>query len=193
MKSRIDWDTARIVKLTRFAALTVSVAFGLSATAICGFAYFAHTRAVSEEARSKALEHQAKEIGGVLEQARSRLAVDVRNQSKAVADFQENVSILAKSTGVTVSEFLASTEFQPYLSRFEKNSDGAGWSQVEIQLMVAGETRQVLESIGKLGRQSVPLEFNSVQITRDKATATETRVKAKILLRILVKTPGGQA
>lgn len=193
MKERFNWDAARVVRLTRFATFAVVAVFAVSATAIGGVAFFSGRHAAQEEARAKSLDVESGEIARVLSEAKTRVAVNVRNQSKAVADFQENVSRLAAESEVELSEFLASTDFQPYLTRFAKKNDGAGWSQVEIQVTVAGETRNVVDAIGLLARQSVPFEFNSVQITREAAGSNATRVTAKLQLRVLVKTPGEPA
>lgn len=191
MKEKFNWDGLRVVRLTRFATIVVGAVFVISATAVGGIVFFSNSQAKDAEAEAKQLHQKAAEIGRVLEDARSKAEISVRNQSKAVADFQENVSTLARDCGIEVAEFVASTDFQPYLTRFAKKTEGGGWSQVEIQLTFGGETRKVIDAIGKLARQSVPIEFNSIQVMREKIGPEGSTVKAKLQLRVLVKTPGG--
>ncbi|HRK22945.1 MAG TPA: hypothetical protein PLX06_14100 [Fimbriimonadaceae bacterium] len=193
MKEKFEWDAARVVRLTRFATLAVGAVFLLAAIGFGSVSALAASAAKSEETRAKDLSNEAREIQEVLKEARSRAAVRVRTQSRAVADFQENVSNLAKENGVEVSEFLASTDFQPFLTRFSKKNDGEGWSQVEIQVVLVGDGKRVVELIRSLSEQSVPFEFNSLLIARESILASGTKVRAKMQLRVLVQAEGGSA
>lgn len=190
MKERLEWDVRKWVRMTRFATLVVAVAFAAGAFAFGGMAYFASSRAGDEEARAQDLKHRASEIQKILEDTKSKAEVRVRNQSKSVAEFQENVSTLARQCEVQVDEFIASTDFQPYLSRFSKTTEGQGWSQVEIQLQLKGDAHSVVRAVGGLAEQSVPIEFNSLQLSREALTNNATTVTAKIQLRVLVQTIG---
>lgn len=193
MKEKFEWDAARVVRLTRFATLAVGAVFLLAAIGFGAVSALAASAAKSEETRAKDLSNEAREIQEVLKEARSRAAVRVRTQSRAVADFQENVSNLAKENGIEVSEFLASTDFQPFLTRFSKKNDGEGWSQVEIQVVLVGDGKRVVELIRSLSEQSVPFEFNSLLIARETIQASGTKVRAKMQLRVLVQAEGGSA
>lgn len=191
MKPRLQIDPERSVRWTRFAAIAVGSIFGLSAAVLGGTAVFANNRASTEQARIKSLDGKIVEVRKVLEDARSKAAISIRTQSKSVADFQESVSNLAISHGCKLQEFIASTDFQPFLSRFTRQSDSTGWSQVDTQITIVGPSRNVAEAVAKLSDQPVPIEFSSVQISRERVDANGSEVKAKIQLRILVKSGGG--
>ena len=191
MKKKIQIDPERSVRLTRFAAIAVGIIFGLSAAVLAGTAVFASNRASAEQARTKTIDSEIVAVKKVLDDARSKAAISIRTQSKAVADFQESVSNLAISHGCKLAEFIASTDFQPYLSRFTKQSESTGWSQVDTQITLTGPSRNVSEAIAKISDQPVPMEFSTVQITREKIETDGAKVKAKIQLHILVKSAGG--
>ena len=191
MKSKLQLDPERSVRLTRFAAMAVGSVFGLSAIVLGGTAVFASSRATSEQARMKTIDAEIITVRRILEDARSKAAISIRTQSKSVADFQESVSNLAISHGCKLQEFIASTDFQPYLSRFTKTSESSGWSQVDTQITLSGPSRNVAEAVAKLADQPVPIEFSAVQINREKIDAESCEVKAKVQLRILVKSGGG--
>lgn len=191
MRARIQIDPERSVRRTRFAAIAVGSVFGLSVIVLAGTAVFAGSRATSERARIKTIDAEILAVRRILDDARSKAAISIRTQSKSVADFQESVSNLAISHGCKLQEFIASTDFQPFLSRFAKQSESTGWSQVDTQITLSGPSRNVAEAIAKLSDQPVPIEYSTIQINREKVDAESCEVKAKVQLRILVKSSGG--
>lgn len=180
-------------KLARFAALAVISIFGFGAIAFGVLAIVAGSRASEQEARIKALVAEQKKLEDVLDEAQRKGAVGVDDHSRAVAAFQRSVSRLAQSLDCELNEFLASTDIQPFLTRFEKQPGTNGWSQIEAQVTLTGPARFIHEVLGRLAEQDVPIEFNSVLINREDVDEAGSRVKAKILLRILVQAGGGQA
>jgi hypothetical protein len=186
-------DPERAVKLTRFAAITVGLVFSLAATAFIAIAVFHQLGASKAESSAREFELRAAAVREILAEARSKDEVAIRTQTKAVADFQESVSRLAGEHACTLSEFISSTDFQPFLSRFTKSNDSSGWSQVDAQITLVGPSRNVTEVIRRLSEQTVPIEFSSVQVSRERILDEGSEVKAKIQVRILVKTPGGVA
>jgi len=191
VRDKIHLDPERSVRLTRFAAIAVGSIFGLSAIVLGGTAVFAGSRATAERARVKTIDAEIVSVRKILDDARSKAAISIRTQSKSVADFQESVSNLAISHGCKLQEFIASTDFQPFLSRFTKQSESTGWSQVDTQITLTGPSRNVAEAVAKLADQPVPIEYSTIQINREKVDAESCEVKAKVQLRILVKGGGG--
>jgi hypothetical protein len=191
VKTNIQLDTARTVRLLRFSVIAVGSVFGLTALVLGGTAVYSNNRAASEQARVKAIENDIVGVRRILDDARSKAAISIRTQSKSVADFQESVSNLAANNSCKLSEFIASTDFQPYLSRFTKTNESTGWNQVDTQITLTGPSRNVSEVIAKFAEQPVPVEFSTVQINREKVDGSGCEVKAKIQLRILVKSGGG--
>jgi len=193
VNARIQFDPQRSVRLTRFAAIAVGSIFGLSAIVLGGTAFFAGSRASSEQARLKSIDSEIVNVRKILADAHSKAAISIRTQSKSVADFQESVSRLANNHGCKLQEFIASTDFQPFLSRFTRQSESTGWSQVDTQITLIGPSRNVAETVAKLADQPVPIEYSTIQINREKIDTESCEVKAKIQLRILVKSGGGGA
>ena len=190
MKANIQLDTARTVRLLRVSVIAVGSVFGLTALVFAGTALYSSNRAAYEQTRVKAIETDIVVVRKILEDARSKAAISIRTQSKSVADFQETVSHLAANNSCKLSEFIASTDFQPYLSRFSRTTESTGWNQVDTQITLTGPSRNVSDVIAKLADQPVPVEFSTVQISREKVNGSGVEVKAKIQLRILVKSGG---
>lgn len=183
----------RAVRLARIGAYCVIAAFAFGAVAFGGFAALASTRAAKEEAKGRTLQKEEERIRSVLAEAKVRSAVGTENQSRAVAAFQETVAKLAESHGCRLAEFLASTDIQPFLTRFEKKSKEQGWSQIEAEITLTGSAQNVFAVLVRLAEQSTPIEFNNLFVGRDNVSASAAVVRAKVQLRILVQAPGGSA
>jgi hypothetical protein len=183
----------RMARLTRLATYLASASLGLALAILGGMAMVGSSAAANHEAKAKTLDEEIAAVQAVLEEARSKASTSVRTQSLAVADFQQSVTALAGANGCELAEFLASTDVQPFLSRFVKQGQMAGWSQMEVQVTLLGPSASVLHVLGQLAEQSVPIEFNNLQIAREKVTEAGTVVRAKAMLRILVQTGGSPA
>ncbi len=183
----------RAAKMARFAAFAVMFAFGIGALGFGVLGFVANSRATGEEARSKALQNEVARIRGVLTEAESRDAVGIDDQSRAVAALQRSVAQLSRAYDCQLVDFLASTDAQPYLTRFEKHGASNGWSQIEAQFTVQGKTRFVLELLIQLANQSTPIELNSVQLNREDVSDSGSSIRAKVQLRILVQGGGPSA
>ena len=107
----------------------------------------------------------------------------------AVASLQSAVDKAAGAHGCTVTEFRASSEVSPYLTRFAKTTSVGGWGQVETQLSLSGSPQSVTATLADIATQNIPFEFDSLEISRDQVDdAGDATVVAHATLRVLIRT-----
>lgn len=182
-------DPAKLIQALRYAVCACAALVGCSMLWLGGSALLALNSASNETARAKKLENEAASLQATLDSGREVKQLELQNASRSVADLQERVAKLAMAGGCSL-EFQASTEYQPFLTRFAKQGSSPGWSQVEVQMTLTGPSRSVVDLMNKMGQDTIPIEFNTVQITRDSVAPGKSTSKAKIQLRVLVQAGG---
>lgn len=182
-------EPAKLIQVLRYTAFICAGFVSCSILWLGGSTLIALNAAGNESARAKRLESEANSLQSMLDGARKGEQLELQNASRSVADLQERVAKLALESGVSL-EFQASTEYQPFLTRFAKQGSSPGWSQVEVQMSLSGPSRSIVDLMNKMGQETIPIEFNTVQITRDTVTLGKSTSKAKIQLRVLVQSGG---
>jgi hypothetical protein len=114
-----------------------------------------------------------------------------RNNGVAAA-LQSFIEARSEAQGCSVSEFQASSETQPYLSLFLKDTPPGPWLQAEVIFSIKGRLPDVFRAVTSLSEQVVPFEPSSVELARDGvATDGATTVVARVQGRVLSR--GGEA
>ena len=149
-----------------------------------------------KNSQASGLEHQndlvMKEIGHTgdeIDKANRLAASNAPNDLGAVAKLQSILEELAASKGCSVVEFRASSEMAPYLTRFAKTTSVQGWGQVQVQLSISGRAKDVAAALTGLIDKDLPLEFDSLDIARDKVDDVgDATVLGHATLRVLIRT-----
>jgi hypothetical protein len=168
---------------------------------ICGAVYFVIACALGAEillknGEAKETEHQAMLVAQDAKTTRAEIARADRLEKStaptdlsAVARLQSSVERSAVTHECTVVEFRASSEIAPYLTRFAKTTNAAGWAQVETQMSVSGKPHDVMEMLMDLTTAEVPFEYDSLEITRDQTNSVgDATVIAHVTFRVLIRT-----
>jgi hypothetical protein len=104
----------------------------------------------------------------------------------AAGAFQEFLEDVASEHNCKVGDLHASPDMQLFLSRYAKTTDEKGWSQVPVSVTIQGATVNVFDTVAELEQCTVPMEIDSLTLTREaldgKGTAT---IGAQLQLRVL--------
>jgi hypothetical protein len=99
----------------------------------------------------------------------------------SVARLQSEIERAAASERCTVNEFQANPDRTPYVSVFELDTKQSGWEQVSIHVTLKGTLASALHTVEALGKSSIPVEPDSVEIARQFVDQQGT---ANVLLRL---------
>jgi len=125
---------------------------------------------------------------GEVERADRMGAVEAPTDAGAVGALQSKLYKIARDNHCAVTEFHASPEVSPYLSRFSKTTSVTGWAQIGVQLTLSGSARNVQATFASLIDSKIPFEFDTINIARDKADAIgDVTVSGKANLRVLIR------
>lgn len=119
-------------------------------------------------------------------------ASSTKGNNGAVAALQSLVEKRADAKGCSVTEFQASSETQPYLSRFAQDTPQGPWMQVEVLFSVKGRLPDVYGALTGLSEQGVPFEPSSLELVRDGVSSKgAVTVVAKVQGRVLSRGGSG--
>lgn len=98
-----------------------------------------------------------------------------------VARLQTDLQRAAASAHCTVSDFQSSTDYSPYLSVFTLDTNHPNWQQVSIHVTFRGPLASTLATVESLGKSAVPIEPDSLEITRQSISQDGA---SEVLLRL---------
>jgi hypothetical protein len=148
-----------------------------------------NAESTSAEHQTRTSREQIRTTTREIDKAKSMTASHAPSDLGAVAKLQSAVESSAAKRNCTIAEFRASSEIQPFLTRFAKTTDVSGWGQVETQITLSGHVKDVTATLSGLLDYDIPLEYDALEITRDKVDeAGDARVIAHVTLRVLIRT-----
>lgn len=138
----------------------------------------------------------------------SRLASSIEDAEEAIKKLKHTSS---ESTTVTIqaisllqsafeqgaslhncelAEFEATSQFTPFITRFQKVSDNEGWLQVPVKARLRGSASGVMSALLSVERDQFLFEYDSFEMTRTSTTATGSIVDCLVNLRVLIRAEG---
>lgn len=169
-----------------FGGLFLAIAAVLGAQVV-----FKNSEAAAAEQQARVERQQIQIINTEIRKASGIKSSKVPSDLSAVAHLQSAIERLAQDRHCAVADFRASSDATPYLTRFAKTTSVSGWSQVETQMSLAGSLQDVMAALTGLIREDIPLEFDSMEITRDKVDSEgDASVIAHVTLRVLIRAKG---
>ncbi len=109
----------------------------------------------------------------------------------AIARVQSYMERASRDTHCEIGEFQASLDRIPYLSAFTLDTNKPDWEQVQIHLTLNGPLQATLAAVDKLRKSGIPMEPDSIEITR--ATAAKNgmaTVALRLVFRVLIHSGG---
>jgi hypothetical protein len=189
MIARTQNQRSRLLTSLRQGVVALSVLY-LTITGVLGLeTVVKNSKAAASEHQVSVAQQQVRNTQREIDRAKSMALVSAPSDLSAVARLQSAVDRLASEQNCTVSEFRASSEVLPYLTRFAKTTNVSGWGQVETSVSLAGPVKNVIATLTGLLDENVPIEFDTLEITRDKVdSAGDATVIAHVTLRVLIRT-----
>lgn len=134
-------------------------------------------------------------LNGLQQAIKSHPATDQVNppDDHSVARLQSEIERIARQERCTINEFQANPDRSPYISVFELDTKQSGWEQVSIHVTLKGALSSVLHTVEALGKSSIPVEPDSMEIARQYVDPQgASNVLLRLEFRALVKA-GGKA
>lgn len=189
MIARTQHQRARLLTSLRQGVVAFSAVYLLIAGVLGLQIVVRNGRASESEHQVLVAQQQVANTKAEIDKAKSLALVSEPSDLSALGRLQVALDSLAKEQNCTVSEFRASSEILPYLTRFAKTTSVSGWGQVEIQVDLAGKIQNVIATLSGLLKKDVPFEFDSLKITRDKIDSVgDATVVAHATMRVLIRT-----
>ena len=146
-------------------------------------------RATVAEHQFAVAQQQVRNTNLEIKKAGNLAQVTTVSDLSAVTRLHSALVDLAKEHNCSDSDFRASSEVLPYLTRFAKTTSASGWGQVEAQMDLSGSVQNVVATLSGLLKQDIPFEFDSLKITREQVdSAGDATVVAHATLRVLIRT-----
>lgn len=189
MIARTQHQRARLLTSLRQGVVAFSAVYLVIAGVLGLQIVVRNGRASESEHQVAVAQQQVANTKAEIDKAKSLALVSEPSDLSALGRLQVALDSLAKEQNCTVSEFRASSEILPYLTRFAKTTSVSGWGQVEIQVDLAGKIQNVIATLSGLLKKDVPFEFDSLKITRDKIDSVgDATVVAHATMRVLIRT-----
>lgn len=99
----------------------------------------------------------------------------------SIAKLHTEVERAASAAGCSVGEFQANPDRAPYISVYTLDTNAKGWEQVSVHVTLNGSLSATLATVENLFKSEVPIEPDSLEITRQTVSAQGPSV---ILLRL---------
>ncbi|HTQ12176.1 MAG TPA: hypothetical protein VMI31_19085 [Fimbriimonadaceae bacterium] len=170
--------------------LRVSIAVAL---ALCGAGIFrlwalrAHVASLEAQIRSQKSALAGLTVGQPVSNVRAPSGTD------PLAQLQQNLESATQKYHCTIEEFQASPDRVPYISAFTHDTNEPDWQQIPVHVTLQGTLASVLGAVDRLHDSDLPLEPDSIEITRDSPADQHTSVVSlRITFRVLTWT-GGKA
>lgn len=157
-----------------------------------GIAWFLAERALATETQN--LKKVESEIATAQETVRraGNVVSSARDAgTDAVAAYSQALDDAALEQECTVVEFVASSEPQPFLSRFTDDASDMGCHQIEARFSLRGSLFGIVRTLQQVAAEGVPFEFDSAEFVVDVAGAdTSPVVLANIKVRVMFRAQG---
>ena len=194
MIARTQNGRIKLLSALRHGMVVMGVAFLLAVGGLSAEIVLKNRNANDFEHENAQLVQQIKVTNGEVERADRMGAVESPTDAGAVGALQSKLYQIARDNKCSVTEFHASPEVSPYLSRFSKTTSVTGWGQISVQLTLSGSARNVQATLASLIDSKIPFEFDTLNLARDKADAIgDVTVSGKANLRVLIRTDKGNA
>ena len=104
---------------------------------------------------------------------------------------QSSVTQDAAKHQCQLTEFKTGTNIIPFVSKYHKDSPSGAWSQLDANFAILGRLRNVAETLQALNDIHLPLEVDSIDITREGFFEDgSARVSANVQLRAITQGAG---
>ncbi|MCB8932592.1 MAG: hypothetical protein M9921_06755 [Fimbriimonadaceae bacterium] len=152
--------------------------------------YFGAQRSQAVEA-VRADKDAIKQAMDTLDRSRSVKAVGGVEGLAAVNAFQRFFVEKVTGSGCTVKEVVASSEGQPYVTKFNKDTPPNEYVQLGFKSSIVGSPSQVLAALRALGESQIPFEMDTLTLRRSSVAQGHSILELAFELRVLAK--GGAA
>lgn len=163
-------------------AFRAVVTLALLVLCVAGFRLVAAKMRVADQADR--IQMQRNTLKNLRDSLKGRPATSVapkRAYMNPVAQLQTDLQRSAALAHCTVSDFQASTDYSPYLSVFTLDTNHPNWQQVSIHVTFRGSLASTLATVESLGKSTVPIEPDSLEITRQSISQDGA---SEVLLRL---------
>jgi len=192
--ARTQTQRLKLRTVLRNGAYACAIFFFISLIGLGAEILLRNREAAALEHQSQLLDQQIRVTQGEIQRADKLVSAPMADDLGAVGKLQSNITRIASEHDCTVAEFRSSAELSPYLTRFAKTTGVSGWGQVEVQISVLGNAKNVSATFASLVDSDVPFEFDSLEICRDKVNEVgDATVIGHATMRVLIRTAKDKA
>ena len=189
MIARTQIGRAKLLTSLRHAVFIFAAAFLVAGGGLGVEILLKNKEAKGIEHQNELLTQELRTTQAEIDRANRLTTSSIPDDLSAVGKLQSSIEQMAADRNCAVSEFRASSEVSPYLTRFAKTGGSSGWGQVEVQISLSGKAKNVTSTLVSLIDTQIPFEFDSLELTRDKVDEVgDATVIGHATLRVLIRT-----
>ena len=137
------------------------------------------------KAKIVSLKSESEELTKKLKTMDTRMFTPV--STTPVEDYQNLLDAACKRNNCVMGEFVVSSDWGPFITKFEKENKEKGWLQTDIKMMLVGNASSINRTLAETIRKEVPFEFDSIEYVAIESKIPGRNLTAKVSLRLLKK------
>ena len=189
MIARTQAGRLKLLASIRHGIVVMSAVLLLSAGGLGAEIVLRNRQGSDLEHQDQLIAQQIRQTQGEVNRANRLVNTSVASDLSSVAKVQSAIEESAAKNNCSVTEFHASSEISPFLTRFAKTTGVSGWGQVEVQVSLSGKAKDVLATLNSMVDTGVPYEFDSLEMTRDKVDEIgDATIIGHATFRVLIRT-----
>lgn len=177
-----------IVRWTRVGIVGV----GLVTLLLGGSTLYLGTVTKSKETELRKLEPSLRSAKGALAQQIGETGFPRRSAYEAVRDFQRTFEELARDRGCTITTFQMTGEPTAHSSSSSGGKSDLSLIQSSVRFELRGKSLDVVSTLRQITSRTVPFEFDSLELRREKVYAEGAEITAAGSLHVVGEAPGGK-